>query len=933
MTGIDLTKILNKMTVENYTSSDKTHVASTTDFVKIKSWDEIKRNNHVDRKKSLTDFAILNNAYQNLNKKNGRNTGQYYIRSFCEEFYENHINLIDYDGGLTSTIFYNVSSVGVCPSLEINISKYLSLSKEERDSIQIKHVKKYKKERHFLEMGEYPKNAVSEKLGNLLEELFNYGFLQEGLTCTGKLYPNIINSNLTKQNPEFEYQGKKYVRVASFNTQSPITSLSNGSMVKEQGKTHWLEVEPIKFEIKNWDNLPNEINPNSNGENLSDVIELEADDIVFSGASYYPNRQHLNSYLWQNSLLRAFLNSADSKDLDGDPLLQSPTKFNYSNSGFLKQAFDLTREPTLEFTVPKNEDKIVKNAFRGCVGLKRIIINENVKEIGEDAFSECPNVQLVFNNIYDRLLLIDNSIDWNNFNYIYLSKSEYTTILSPHIDQELEKSCIRQDCVWDNIKNIRNKNYIRNVAKISVWKEEGKVKFMPPEYTLLTFPESEIDKYFVNNNNRRWGNLVKTLAFDTLQGTEKTNSLTDLMKIYYAIGGFSDNQGESEKAYDYIIKYVARLTDNRPAPYSMGQFFHSKFSKLELKGPYNKTFAQFFMKYYKDDSDFMRFGLPSNDYFAQDYLCQAHNNFDRILKLYPNRVVNGNEERALLTPKFVAEHSMIVEYENVENGNELLAETIGKYGYSQSNFEYIQEIYDQAKNIKNKVIQSGKSDEKYPVKFRILEKDDPLGFVIGDITNCCQHINGQAESCVIDGYKNPNAGFLVFEENILDENGKPTEDTRILAQAYVWYDPETKTICYDNIEIPSKVLSELKNNNKHVGRALTSSALIEAVERSAESIMLTMNQNGVPVKRVTTGKGYNDLNNDLAQKFKLEQNPIAKLRNYSGYSDASSAQFIIKTYDNVTKAYGNVIKETISQAKSSINNLIETINQDNIEIE
>ena len=37
------------------------------------------------------------------------------------------------------------------------------------------------------------------------------------------------------------------------------------------------------------------------------------------------------------------------------------------------------------------------------------------------------------------------------------------------------------------------------------------------------------------------------------------------MKIYYALGGFSKKQGESEKAFEYVLKYVATTEKGQTA--------------------------------------------------------------------------------------------------------------------------------------------------------------------------------------------------------------------------------------------------------------------------------------------------------------------------------------------------------------------------------
>ena len=570
-------------------------------------------------------------------------------------------------------------------------------------------------------------------------------------------------------------------------------------------------------------------------------------------------------------------------------------------------------------SIPDSVTSIGGSAFKGCSSLQSISLPKNLTSIEDGVFEGCSTLKNIILENGVKNIEIESFKDVN-IQYIYFDKKNNNVILSTQKDPSHEKTCLRKDFTAENYCLAMNQNYKDNFIQLSNWKDEKKIKFIPPEFTLKIFPNSQLRKYFVNNNNQRWGKLVKTLGFDTLEGTEKNNSLTDLMKIYYAIGGFSENQGESEKAYEYILKYVAVSKNPNATPQEIGQEIHSRFSKITLNGEYCKEFAQFFMKYYKTNPDFMNFRLKDIDgdlMDSADYLCNAHNSFKIILKNYPNRVVNGNEERALLTPRFVAEHCSIIEYEDVEEGNELLAETVGKYGYSQVQFDRIQEIYNKAKKIKDKyVIEADKSLGTNGIYFRILEKDDPLGFVIGDITNCCQHIDGVADSCVDDGYTNPEAGFIVFEESLTDENGNPTGETRILGQSYVWYDSKTKTVCLDNIEIPHKVLRELRSKAKD-GQGISSEDLISVVKECAESIMRKMNDKEVKVERVTVGKGYNDLNQELSQHFKQEINPKAK--NKSGvYTDADKVQYLIATYDDFTKNIASDIQTVVGQAKADI---------------
>lgn len=80
--------------------------------------------------------------------------------------------------------------------------------------------------------------------------------------------------------------------------------------------------------------------------------------------------------------------------------------------------------------------------------------------------------------------------------------------------------------------------------------------------------------------------------------------------------------------------------------------------------------------------------------------------------------------------------------------------------------------------------------------FKILEKTDPLGAILGNLTGCCQKIGGEAENCVYDGFNSPDAGFLAVFDN----------KEKVIAQSWIRLGPpraeeENKRVLYlDNIE-------------------------------------------------------------------------------------------------------------------------------------
>jgi hypothetical protein len=136
---------------------------------------------------------------------------------------------------------------------------------------------------------------------------------------------------------------------------------------------------------------------------------------------------------------------------------------------------------------------------------------------------------------------------------------------------------------------------------------------------------------------------------------------------------------------------------------------------------------------------------------------------------------------------------------------------------------------------------------KYTI--RILPKSDPRGLLLGELTNCCQHPGGAGDSCAWHGVEDPNHGFIVVE----DDNGD------VIAQSWIWHDPEQGGVCIDSIE--SRGLS---------GRADT---VKELYWRFAEEILMPL------YGQVFVGRTYKLLTEEVGERLKY-------LRPPSGYSDA-----------------------------------------------
>lgn len=932
----------------------------TTDSIWIKSWDEIKKLPNELREKSATDFAIMMGCYVSFYKakilptdsKPLENmlrsvkmlpTSRYWLHSSECTGYSHTTRSMSYQCDDKSELKNTIERYGLCPSLSLRLppkTNLKNISERVGDVKQALNFHTLKLLYHTIELGEYPKTKVSEELREKLELLFNNGDLQGDLKCTGKLFDG--NTEFNHFCPEFELDGQRYVRVrvnVNHNHIETIKEYHDGSSVED--RVEWVKVEPITFRILNFNELK---------KGKAKTLELESDEIIIGGIVY--SFFDYNSGLWQNSFCRTFLNSANYDKMDGNPAMRgilSRSLDNYENRGFLYQALNMTRAPERELILRSRNIPLIS----GCIGIEKIIIPP-------DTYLNCwhrfdSTVQIVYQTSEKMrygsgLIAYTSPISCFSGShplerYFYIAKDGSCIISSPFQDKSLENKYVEihlfRDYVdMEAIKFITSEidkkigafidlNYRKNFVSLY---DNKKIGYTPRDYILKTFPSTEFKNYFLHNNDQRWGRLVRTLCFDHLNGYEKENSLTDLMKIYYAIGGFSENQGECEKAYNYILDYVAKTNNPNATTSDIGAEIHSRFSGLNLDGPYSPEFAKFFMRYYKDNPDFMKTCLHEG-MNEVDYLCQAHNAFKRILSLNPNRTVNGNTRNSLLSPEFILKNLFEVKYTNIKEGNEKLAEIMGSYAYEQSYFDKAQEIFNKAKADKGKAfLCAERASHKNGLSFRLLEKDDPLGFVIGNITTCCQRLDDlNARTCVIDGYLNPKAGFMVFEQDQFDINGKVI-GKRIVGQAYVWYDPKTKTVCYDNIEVPITLVDKLFSGDKKQGETFTSENFIDTVIESADAIMRAMNVGGNIVERVTTGEQYNDLKDALNKKFgRPETKNLAVHRGYSGYSDAKEKQFLIRTYDQTTKDYANKINQLSDEIGKDLNVIEANAKSDSID--
>lgn len=402
----DLRSRIIPTTIENTDESQNTgnKKFNTTDLIYLDSDDEQYDGKKTDeeRRISATDYAQMNNAYTSdgyYTTRTGKQTTWAWLR------YYDGLSVSDH--GCSSFRYTSSRDIGLCPSLHYHLPSDISArsalrflkwqknrdESEELEQFDIREVQDTtgKTIYHTLQIGEYAKTKVDENLSRTLESLYHGGKIQEGIVCTGRWYSSngqkeSYKDYAGKHSPEFEYQGQRYVRVVSY-PYGEEDRYSDGTPTGKVGTIRWAKVEPISFVIKNWDEMPKSINPKGNGR--AKYFDLRAEEAITSNIPFYPNEQDQNSTMWQNSSIRGFFNGIDVRNIETNGNIEYGASRGGNFTGecnFLNEAFNLSREPMIEYTIPGSETEIPDDAFNGCITLKKLVIHSGIKSIGKRAF-------------------------------------------------------------------------------------------------------------------------------------------------------------------------------------------------------------------------------------------------------------------------------------------------------------------------------------------------------------------------------------------------------------------------------------------------------------------------------------------------------------------------------------------------------------------
>lgn len=514
-----------------------------------------------------------------------------------------------------------------------------------------------------------------------------------------------------------------------------------------------------------------------------------------------------------------------------------------------------------EINFPSSIEKIGHGAFFSCSNLKQIILPENILEIGNNTFDGCFNLTSI--NLPSNLKTLGESV----FKQCELLKE--ITINEKPI--KVSKSLLKDiNKIYPFVKYaIDNKKFVLNNIGIMLNTNENEIENF--------YKHTKEWKEVINAYSKRWEKLINNSVY--LEYFSK-NIFANLYQICSVLGLFQENNKET---LEFIKENVIELSPSK---------LHKLYGKLNVKEHgYNKEFAQFYIKNFTSPQIlesgaklyFMEKQVQDLDESGAqiiNYTASIYNNWEKIKDAYPNKTVVADRIRASQNNNLYLDEIIKVlneiRYDNVLTGNEKMATMVSKYGYSQKDFELLQSWFESGKKLKkDDLILKIHDDEVLDgVTYKLMDKNDPETLIIGEKTNCCQTVDDSGKECVKYGVISPNSGFVKFSYN-----GK------IIGQAWVWYNPKTKTVCLDNIEIPIIWIKQLKNKE-------ILSSFESCLVRMANAFKSKMKENGDEVKLVTIGAGFVDLPGiEKFKRIKVNQDHLPD--DYMGYSDASIYQYII----------------------------------------
>ena len=279
-------------------------------------------------------------------------------------------------------------------------------------------------------------------------------------------------------------------------------------------------------------------------------------------------------------------------------------------------------------------------------------------------------------------------------------------------------------------------------------------------------------------------------------------------------------------------------------------------------------FGGFILQY---DPEFREFLLKNIDEILSnpDYMTYISSIQKQFAKI---QIDNSNR---VLTLKLAVDYVKSNKFSNVQIGNEELAVISAIAGYTQEDFDILQQIFNYGKlRTFSSIPRISSTSAEY--SYEICRLTNAFPIAAGTLSDCCQELNNCAELDMEHSMTSKHGRLFV----IRDETGK------IAAQSWVWRNQNV--LCFDNVEIPEKAFLRAERE-KNLTKDAFAKVIYDIYVKAAEELIaldekmykslleegkITEEQyNGLRLSKVTVGLGYNDIAEAINKYAKKDPEP------------------------------------------------------------
>ena len=728
-------------------------------------------------------------------------------------------------------------------------------------------------------------DLLCKMIVNELNDTNLYGALYKNVTYLGQITDYLDNNDMIKNRyPEFYIDiDNDYLKFMC------LSGMLEFKHIKDNPDLYYLlQGKNIKYFFHYY--IKNEYKETHISKSILDIIDYYGEKVFLSLALRYGNL--LNNLLLEIDIFEKKLSEEELEEKIeyGITLKAENGRLYYNDTDefmFLKR-----RSPKLFLDSSAPEE--LKNCFY-CDEVNDLEYPFNFDEIAEHP-EWIPFLK--DKNIYAAIIRTLNSKNISNFYNDEFSVGDYHNIRDYF-------KLFGNAALLLIVKKQKAVEYMIRMGKLDtlkLWYDSTGKKYIPDAVVMNLIPTNQIDKFL--SKGRKWSNIMKR---KTLK--KNIDFQSSVLKLAYVFGVFDDDERGYKLLCDLLFSIPNILNDDDTISlldlnetnneikeqliregftYNYNLSFWEQVYKRREDGKLELTFNQ---QLFPKSTMLIRDALDKYvdcDLLTPDKLLQMCGSFSLVydkdfrefllsnLKqiinepVYLNAIANIQKqfkEIKILNKnrKLTLEHAynFIVcnRFNNLELGNEELGKLVSAVGYTQNEFDILQQIYDEGKRRVKSTIPRIKTKID-GLRGEITSLDDPIPLTIGPLSDSCQKINDNAEVSMEHSMTEGRL-FIVFDE-----------DDSILAQSWVWR--RKNTLCFDNIEVPEKQFNKYKYlPNGEIERKKLADRILKVYEDVAKKMVeedqkkfKAMLQNNLITKEeydslklteVTVGLGFNDI--------------------------------------------------------------------------